>query len=78
MSANKQTIAPRIAAIIAVSIAFALMSGCSDKADKADKAADDVAAIRAMMEKKEADQVSAHEKDFARSREIAAQRKASR
>ena len=75
MSANKQTIAPRIAAIIAVSIAFALMSGCSDKADKA---ADDVAAIRAMMEKKEADQVSAHEKDFARSREIAAQRKASR
>ena len=75
MSANKQTIAPRIAAIIAVSIAFALMSGCSDKADKA---ADDVAAIRAMMEKKEADQVSAHEKDLARSREIAAQRKASR
>lgn len=75
MSANNQTIAPRFAAIVAVSIAFAVLSGCSDKADKA---ADDVAAIRAMMEKKEADQVSAKERDLARAREIAAKQRASR
>lgn len=75
MSANNQTIAPRFAAIVAVSIAFALMSGCSDKADKA---ADDVAAIRAMMEKKEADQVSAQERDRAKAADFAAKLKASR
>lgn len=75
MSANNQTIAPRFAAIVAVSVAFALMSGCSDKADKA---ADDVAAIRAMMEKKEADQVSAKEKDQAALDALLAKQRATR
>lgn len=75
MSTNNQTIAPRFAAIVAVSIAFALLSGCSDKADKA---ADDVAAIRAMMEKKEADQVSAREKSLAKAAAIHEAQKASR
>jgi outer membrane murein-binding lipoprotein Lpp len=75
MSIKNQTIAPRFAAIVAVSIAFALMSGCSDKADKA---ADDVAAIRAMMEKKEADLLSAEEKSRATLAEMRAKHKASR
>lgn len=75
MSANNQTIAPRFAAIVAVSIAFALLSGCSDKADKA---ADDVAAIRSMMEKKEADQVSAKEKDQAALDALLAKQRATR
>ncbi len=75
MSTNNQTITPRFAAIVAVSIAFAIMSGCSDKTDKA---ADDVAAIRSMMEKKEADQVSAQEKADAEAAAIIARRKASR
>ena len=75
MSTNNQTIAPRFAAIVAVSIAFALLSGCSDKADKA---ADDVAAIRAMMEKKEADQVSNREKSLAKAAAIHEAQKASR
>lgn len=75
MSTKNQTIAPRFAAIVAVSIAFALMSGCSDKADKA---ADDVAAIRAMMEKKEVDQVSAKEKDQAALDALLAKQRATR
>lgn len=75
MSTKNQTIAPRFAAIVAVSIAFAIMSGCSDKTDKA---ADDVAAIRSMMEKKEVDQVSAKEKDRALAAEILAKQRASR
>lgn len=75
MSANHQTIAPRFAAIVAVSIAFALMLGCSDKADKA---ADDVAAIRSMMEKKEADQVNAKEKDQAALDALLAKQRATR
>ncbi len=62
MSANNQTIATRFAAIVAISIAFAVLSGCSDKADKA---ADDVAAIRAMMEKKERRLCSARKKNRA-------------
>lgn len=75
MSTKNQTIAPRFAAIVAVSIAFALMSGCSDKADKA---AEDVAAIRAMMEKKEVDQVSAKEKDQAALDALLAKQRATR
>ncbi|MDO8770857.1 MAG: hypothetical protein Q7K57_19545 [Burkholderiaceae bacterium] len=75
MSTKNQTIAPRFAAIVAVSIAFAIMSGCSDKTDKA---ADDVAAIRAMMEKKEVDQGSAKEKDQAALDALLAKQRATR
>lgn len=61
MSNVNISITQRAAAIIAVSIACLLASACTSKEDKA---AADVAAIRAMMEKQEAEKKDARQKDL--------------
>ena len=53
------TIASRAASIVAISIACLLTSACSTKKDE------DVAAIRAMLEKQEADKKAAAVRDVA-------------
>ena len=64
MTASKNTTitAARATAIVAIIATSTLLAACGAKEDKAAK---DVAAIRAMMEKKEADAKSDHEKDQA-------------